>query len=225
MRPRRGRGGWVLGLGVAGVLAGLVLARRFPSAPAVRPNPRGFLDRCPYEARENLRQLGFAAAQGYAFPGYLQPGPSVSPVSERSVERGGALNLKPGPVVAHLYPFGNARFLRIAGTAMTTRLRVYVQFDRLELPDGSWLPICGAAASSLEDVYGIPTREGVVLPDVPVDPARVDAAPGSVVLNDPQFMAVLEPPDGEVRVDIRQVDPDAPPRLSFPGAAPAREGE
>jgi serine/threonine-protein kinase len=63
-------------------------------------------------------------------------------------------------------------------------------------------------------VYGIPTREGLVIPNVLVDPALVDHGPGSVVLNDPQFMTVVEPPNGEQRIfDIEQVDPEAKPDI------------
>ena len=198
-------------------LLGMTVARWFGCAtvPAVRPDPSGYLDKCPYEARENIRKLGFNTGLGYWFPTFLQPGPTVSSVSERLVERGAALNVKPGPIVANMYPYGDSRFLRIAGTAVTTRWRVYIQFDRIELPDGTWLPICGAAASTFEDIYGIPTREGVAFPDTRVDLAKVDHGPGSVVLNDPQFMTVIEPPDGEPRARIEQVDPDAKPELDF----------
>ncbi|ATB31406.1 serine/threonine protein kinase [Melittangium boletus] len=198
-------------------LLGVTVAQLFGCAtvPAVRPDPSGYLDKCPYEARENIRKLGFETGLGYWFPTYLQPGPTVSSVSHRLVEEGAALNVKPGPIAAHMYPYANDKFVRILGTAVTTRMRVYIEFDRLVLPDGTWLPICGAAASTFEDIYGIPTREGVEFPDTAVDPAKVDHSPGSVVLNDPQFMTVIEPPEGEQRARIEQVDPNEKPRIDF----------
>jgi serine/threonine-protein kinase len=115
-----------------------------------------------------------------------------------------------------MYPFEGegSRYLVIAGQAVTTRMRVYIEFDRVQLPDGSWLPFCGAAASTAEMVYGLLTREAFSFPDVLVDPALVDHGPGSVVLNDPQFMTAVEPPKGEQRrFDIEQVDPDAKPDI------------
>jgi serine/threonine protein kinase len=198
------------------VLLGVSLVQFMGCAtvPTVRPDPSGYLERCPPEARETPRKLGFMP--GYWYGTYIQPSPAVSSVSRRvPLTEGGALNVKPGPITAHVYPFDSMSYLVIAGQAVTTRMRVYIEFDRIQLPNGTWLPICGAAASTAEDVYGIPTRAGVVFPDALVDPALVDHGPGSVVLNGPQFMTVIEPPEGERHVDIEQVDPEAKPEIDL----------
>jgi serine/threonine-protein kinase len=78
---------------------------------------------------------------------------------------------------------------------MTLPHRVYMWFDRLHLPDGTSLPICGVALDGLQQ-YGIPTYEKFPIPGAKVDPARVDKSPGSVVLNDPRFEMVLQGPEG-----------------------------
>ncbi|ATB36542.1 hypothetical protein CYFUS_001957 [Cystobacter fuscus] len=185
------------------------------TAPTVRPDPSGYLKRCPPEAIETPQKLGFLP--DYMYDSYIQPGPSVSSVSRRKpLTEGGGLNVKPGPITAHMYPFEgeDSRYLVIAGQAVTTRMRVYIEFDRVQLPDGTWLPFCGAAVSTAEMVYGLLTREAFSFPNVLVDPALVDHGPGSVVLNDPQFMTAVEPPKGERRrFDIEQVDPEAKPDI------------
>ncbi|PTL83619.1 serine/threonine-protein kinase [Vitiosangium sp. GDMCC 1.1324] len=181
------------------------------TTPAVRPDPVGYLDRCPPEARATPKKLGLEAP--YVYNADLL---GVTLASAEPIEKGGSVNIKPGPIKARMFAnYEPEKTLILAGEVVaTTRMRVYVQFDRIQLPDGSWLPICGAAASVWEEVYGIPTREGVVYPNSIVDPAKVDHSPGSVVLNDVHLLAVFEPPPGEPRANIGLVDPEARPKIN-----------
>jgi serine/threonine-protein kinase len=95
------------------------------------------------------------------------------------------------------------RCLKITGEAVTTPNRVYMQFDRVYLPDGTSLPICGVAVDGVHE-YGIVTYARQRFLGARVDPARVDKSPGSVVLNDPRFETVLQGPKGYYmpRVDM-----------------------
>ena len=185
------------------------------TTPLVRPDPVGHLQRCSAEARVTPSKLGFhtTSPRPYLYASYIMEGTSAS--SQKSIEMGGPLNLKPGPIKVVVYPFGNGTFLNAEGVAVTTKMRVYIQFDRIQDFEGKWWPICGAAVSTAEDVYGIPTHEAVQWPDSPVDPAKVDHSPGSVVLNDPQFMTFIEPPEGARRAKVQVADPDAKADIEF----------
>jgi eukaryotic-like serine/threonine-protein kinase len=171
-------------LGVAVQLAGCATA-------PVRPDPIGYLAGCSPEARATPVKLGITPDEHGSF---LKTG---TPVSDESIADGGALNLRPGPVTASMLVEMNGKelYVRIAGEAVTMPHRVYIQFDRLHLPDGSSLPICGVAVDGLHQ-YGIATYAKFPIPGARVDPERVDKSPGSVVLNDPRFETVLQGPEG-----------------------------
>jgi len=194
----------VLGMAVA-QLVGCV------TTPTVRPDPVGYLASCSPEARATPKKLGLKPE--YLYPGYIRAGTPAS--SSLPIEEGGPLNLKPGPVIAIMTPYPEEKILLLSGEAVTTRMRVYIQFDRVQLPDGSWLPICGAAVSTWERVYGIPTREGIELPETPVEPAMVDHSAGSVLLNNPRFDVAIQPPRGEPEANVRLVDPEARPEINL----------
>jgi eukaryotic-like serine/threonine-protein kinase len=173
-------------------LLGAVTAQLAGCATApVRPDPIGYLAGCSPEARATPVKLGITPEEHGSF---LKTG---TPVSDESIEDGGALNLRPGPVTASMFVEmkGEKLYLRISGEAVTMPHRVYMQFDRLHLPDGTSLPICGVAVDDLHQ-YGIPTYAKLPMPGARVDPARVDPSPGSVVLNDPRFETVLQGPEG-----------------------------
>jgi len=199
------------------VLLGLTVAQSMgcATAPTVRPDPVSYLQRCPAEARTTPAKLGFhtTGPTPYLYGSYIRGGTSAS--SEIPIDQGGPLNLKAGPVSATVHPHNDRRPYLIEGIAVTTKMRVYIQFDRIQAPDGTWLPICGTAVSTAENVYGIPTREAVAFPGSPVDPAKVDHSPGTVVLNDSQFMTFIEPPEGARRAKIEVADPDAKVDLEF----------
>ncbi|MBM7119203.1 protein kinase domain-containing protein [Archangium primigenium] len=156
-----------------------------------RPDPEGYLARCSPEARATPAKLGLDPREN---PTFLDVG---TPASDLSVEDGGALNLKSGPVTATMYPKikGVELETQITGEAVTTPVRVYIQFNRLRLPDGTTLPICGVAVDAIHQ-YGIPTYAKVPFDGNVVDPALVDKTPGSVVLNVPRFETVLQGPEG-----------------------------
>ncbi len=96
---------------------------------------------------------------------------------------------------------------KITGEVVTTPNRVYIQFDRLYLSDGTTYPICGVAVDGKHQ-YGIPTYAKLPMHGAKVDPARVDKSPGSAVLNDPRFETVLQGPEGYYvpRVDLAPPD-------------------
>ncbi|WP_257451392.1 hypothetical protein [Archangium lipolyticum] len=169
----------------------------------VRPDPIGYLARCSPEARATPVKLGIKPDEQGSF---LETGTAVS---DESIEDGGALNLKPGPVTASMYVDmkGQELYLKITGEAVTTPHRVYMQFDRLYLPDGTSMPICGVAVDDLHQ-YGIATYAKFPIPGTKVDPARVDKSPGSVVLNDPRFETVLQGPEGYYVPRINLAPPD-----------------
>jgi serine/threonine-protein kinase len=169
----------------------------------VRPDPIGYLARCPPEARATPVKLGIKPDEHGSF---LETGTAAS---DESIEDGGSLNLKPGPVTASMFVDmqGQRLFLKITGEAVTTPTRVYMQFDRLHLPDGTSLPICGVAVDGLHQ-YGIVTWGRHAFPGGKVDPARVDKSPGSVVLNDPRFETVLQGPEGYYVPRINLAPPD-----------------
>nr|QKW93659.1 serine/threonine-protein kinase [Vitiosangium cumulatum] len=171
----------------------------------VRPDPIGYLASCPPEARATPVKLGIKPDEQGSF---IEP-ESGTPVSDESIEDGGALNLKPGPVTASMFVEmkGQQLYVKITGNAVTTPHRVYMQFDRLYLPDGTSYPICGVALDGLHQ-YGIPTYAKLPMHGAKVDPARVDTSPGSVVLNDPRFETVLQGPEGYYmpRVDLAPPD-------------------
>ena len=184
---------------VLGVTAQLVGCATAP----VRPDPIGYLARCSPEARATPVQLGLTPDEN---PSFLRSG---TPASERSIEDGGSLNLKPGPVTAVIVVEmkGQEVQMKVTGEAVTLPHRVYMQFDRLHLPDGSSLPICGVAVDGLHQ-YGIATYEKFPIPGAQVDPARVDKSPGSVVLADPRFETVLVGPEDYPvpRIDLAPPD-------------------
>ncbi|MFY0565262.1 serine/threonine protein kinase [Archangium lansingense] len=171
----------------------------------VRPDPIGYLASCSPEARATPVKLGIKPDEQGSF---IEP-ESGTPVSDESIEDGGALNLKPGPVTASMLVEMNGQelYLKIAGEAVTTPNRVYIQFDRLYLSDGSSHPICGVAVDGKHQ-YGIPTYAKLPMHGAKVDPARVDKSPGSAVLNDPRFETVLQGPEGYYvpRVDLAPPD-------------------
>jgi serine/threonine-protein kinase len=156
----------------------------------VRPDPIGYLARCSPEARATPVKLGFTPEEN---PSFFDSG---TPASDESIEDGGSLNLKPGPVTATVFfeMKGQEVAMRVTGEAMTMPHRVYIQFDRLHLPDGTSLPICGVAVDGLHQ-YGIATYGKFPIPGAKVDPAKVDKSPGSVVLNHPRFETVLVGPE------------------------------
>ena len=184
---------------VLGVTAQLVGCATMP----VRPDPIGYLARCSPEARATPVKLGLTPDEN---PSYLRSG---TPASEQSIEDGGSLNLKPGPVTAVILVEvkGQEVEMKVTGEAVTLPHRVYMQFDRLHLPDGSSLPICGVAVDDLHQ-YGIATYGKFPIPGSKVDPARVDPSPGSVVLNDPRFETVLVGPEDYPvpRIDLAPPD-------------------
>ncbi len=168
-----------------------------------RPDPIGYLARCSPEARATPVKLGIKPDEQGSF---LETGTAVS---DESIEEGGALNLKPGPVTASMLVElkGKEQYVKITGEAVTTPNRVYIQLDRLYLPDGTSHPICGVALDGKHQ-YGIPTYARLPMHGAKVDPARVDKSPGSVVLNDPRFETVLQGPEGYYmpRVDLAPPD-------------------
>jgi serine/threonine-protein kinase len=168
-----------------------------------RPDPIGYLARCSPEARATPVKLGLSPDEN---PSYLRSG---TPASEQSIEDGGSLNLKPGPVTAVILVElkGREVEMKVTGEAVTLPHRVYMQFDWLHLPDGSSLPICGVAVDGLHQ-YGIATYGKFPIPGSKVDPARVDQSPGSVVLNDPRFETVLVGPEDYPvpRIDLAPPD-------------------
>jgi serine/threonine protein kinase len=186
-------------------LFGLLGAAASPLAGCVtvpvQPDPAGYLAKCPPEARETPVKLGIKPDEQGSF---LRTG---TPVSDQPIEEGGTLSLKPGPVSALMCMEPDEgeelRCLKITGEAVTTPNRVYMQFDRVYLPEGTSLPICGVAVDGVHE-YGIVTYGRQPFHGARVDPARVDKSPGSVVLNDPRFETVLQGPKGYYmpRVDM-----------------------
>jgi serine/threonine-protein kinase len=169
----------------------------------VRPDPIGYLRGCSPEARATPVQLGLTPEEN---PSYFDSG---TPASDVSVYDGGSLNLKPGPVSATMYVEikGQEVETKITGEAVTTPHRVYIQFDRLQLLDGTSLPICGVAVDTLHQ-YGLPTYAKLPMRGAKVDPAKVDKSPGSVVLNHPRFETVLVGPEGYPVPPIKLAPPD-----------------
>lgn len=169
----------------------------------VRPDPIGYLAHCSPEARATPVELGIKPDEQATF---LDTG---TPASDVSILDGGSLNLKPGPVNATMYVDvkGKEVELKISGEAFTTPNRVYMQFDRVYLPDGSSRSICGVAVDGLHQ-YGTPTYAKLPIRGTKVDPARVDKSPGSVVLNDPRFETVLQGPEGYSMPRIDLAPPD-----------------
>jgi serine/threonine-protein kinase len=185
-------------------LLGTVAAQLAGCATApVRPDPIRYLSSCSPEARATPVTLGIKPDEQSAF---LKTG---TPASDSSIEDGGALNLKPGPVTADMLVMmkGQEQYLKITGEAVTTPNRVYIQFDRLYLPDGTSMPICGVAVDDLHQ-YGIPTYAKLPIEGNKVDPAMVDKSPGSVVLNDPTFETVLQGPKGYYVPRVNLAPPD-----------------
>jgi serine/threonine-protein kinase len=168
-----------------------------------QPDPASYLARCRPEAAATPVKLGFDSRENATF---LETG---TPASKDPIEEGGSMNVKPGPVMATMYAEvkGQEVETKITGEAVTTPNRVYMQFDRLYLPDGTSYPICGVAVDGKHQ-YGIPTYAKLPMHRVEVDPARVDKSPGSAVLNDPRFETVLQGPEGYYvpRVDLAPPD-------------------
>ncbi|WP_052519028.1 serine/threonine protein kinase [Archangium violaceum] len=171
----------------------------------VRPDPIGYLASCSPEARATPVKLGIKPDEQGSF---IEP-ESGTPVSDESIEDGGALNLKPGPITASMFVEMNGQelYLKITGEVVTTPQRVYIQFDRLYLSDGTMYPICGVALDGKHQ-YGIPTYAKFPMHGAKVDPARVDKSPGSVVLNDPRFETVLQGPEGYYVPRVSMAPPD-----------------
>ncbi|HEX8826374.1 MAG TPA: serine/threonine-protein kinase [Archangium sp.] len=183
---------------------GVVTAQLAGCATApVRPDPIGYLARCSPEARATPVKLGITPDEQGSF---LETG---TPASDQSIEDGGSLNLRPGPVTASMLVEmkGEELYVRISGEAVTMPHRVYMQFDKLHLPDGTSLPICGVAVDDLHQ-YGIPTYAKLPNTGGRVDPARVDKSPGSVVLIHPRFETVLQGPEGYPMPRVGWAPPD-----------------
>ncbi len=185
----------LLGVAVA-QLAGCVTV---PS----RPDPITYLASCSLESRATPVKLGFAPREN---PSFLKTG---TPASDDSIEEGGSINVKPGPVTASMFAEVKGQEMRvmISGQAMTLPHRLYMQFDQLHLPDGTSLPICGVAVDGLHQ-YGIPTYAKLPMRGARVDPVKVDTSPGSVVLNDPRFETVLQGPEGYPLPRVGWAPPD-----------------
>jgi eukaryotic-like serine/threonine-protein kinase len=168
-----------------------------------RPDPIVYLASCSPEARATPVKLGFAPQEN---PSFLETG---TPASDDSIEEGGSINVKPGPVTATMLAEVKGQEMRvmISGQATTLPHRLYMQFDQLLLPDGSSLPICGVAVDDLHE-YGIPTYAKLPMRGARVDPAKVDKSPGSVVLNDPRFETVLQGPEGYPLPRVGWAPPD-----------------
>ena len=171
----------------------------------VRPDPIGYLASCSPEARATPARLGIKPDEQASF---IEP-ESGTPVSDESIEDGGALNIKPGPVTASMFVEikGQEVETKITGEAVTMPNRVYIQFDRLYLSDGTSYPICGVAVDGKHQ-YGIPTYAKLPMHGAKVDPARVDKSPGSAVLNDPRFETVLQGPEGYYVPRVNLAPPD-----------------
>ncbi|KFA91787.1 hypothetical protein Q664_19510 [Archangium violaceum Cb vi76] len=186
------------------LLGGVALAQLAGCATTtVRPDPASYLARCPPEAADTPVKLGFDSEEN---PTFLKTG---TPASNDLIEEGGSLNVKPGPVMATMYAEvkGVEVKTKITGVAMTTPYRLYIQFDRMQLPDGTWWPICGVAVDDFTS-YGVPTWAKEPIDGSVVDPAKVDRSPGSVVLNDPRFETVLQYPKGHPMPRLTQAPPD-----------------
>lgn len=203
------------------VLSSMALAQFAGCAtlpPPVRPDPLGYLARCSTEARITPRTLGFQpylrrlGPNGYWYPTYLE---TVTPASPQSIVDGGPVNLRSGPILATMRPLVDGKegqeFI-VAGEAFVTPSRVYIELDRIQLPDGSWLPFCGVASAGGDKEssyqFGIPTYAAEPLAVTPLDPALVDSRPGSVVLNDPRFETFVQPADPRVRPSFLQMPPE-----------------
>jgi eukaryotic-like serine/threonine-protein kinase len=191
-----GWGGWALGalallLGAVGCWLWLASV---PEAEAPSDAER-FLALCPAEARATPGKLDLLAEEHVAF---LRPD-AGTPVTETPIARGGALNLKPGPVSADLFVVIRDREVAVTlfGLAKTSPQRVELLFDRLRLPDGREFPLC-AVATEGGRAYGLATwnaedDEGRALA---VRPELIDPSPDSVVLAQPRFEVVVQGPEG-----------------------------
>jgi serine/threonine-protein kinase len=170
-----------------------------------QPDPAGYLSRCLPEARATPVKLGIKSEEHGSF---LTPA-SGTPASDESIEDGGSLNIKPGPVSADMFVEMNGKelYVTIFGVAAMSPNRVHIQFDRLRTPDGAEFPICGVAVDGIHQ-YGIATWQKFAIPGGKVDVSRVDKSEGSVVLNDPRFETVLQGPEGYDVPHIRLAPPD-----------------
>ncbi|MFY0562524.1 protein kinase domain-containing protein [Archangium lansingense] len=168
-----------------------------------RPDPASYLARCPPEATATPVKLGFDSRENATF---LETG---TPASNDPIEEGGSMNVKPGPVTATMFAEvkGKEVETKITGRAVTTPNRLYIQFDQMQLPDGTWWPICGVAVDDFTS-YGVPTWAKEPIDGSVVDPAKVDRSPGSVVLNDPRFETVLQYPKGHPMPRLTTAPPD-----------------
>ncbi|OJT25669.1 hypothetical protein BO221_07375 [Archangium sp. Cb G35] len=169
----------------------------------VPPDSARYLAHCPPEATATPVKLSFDSLEN---PTFLETG---TPASKNPIEEGGSLNIKPGPVMATMFAVvkGKEVETKITGVAMTTPYRLYIQFDRMQLPDGTWWPICGVAVDDFTS-YGVPTWAKEPIDGSVVDPAKVDRSPGSVVLNDPRFETVLQYPKGHPMPRLTLAPPD-----------------
>jgi serine/threonine-protein kinase len=157
----------------------------------VRPDPIGYLDRCPAEARVTPVKLGIDPGEEY--PTFIESGLAPASNDPQHPTR----NVKPGPINATLVVEvkGVEQAYVVSGVALTTFKRVYIELDTLHLPDGSTLPICGVATDMLHQ-YGMPTYNFIPFEGARVDPERVDSSPGAVIINYPRFETVLQGPKG-----------------------------
>jgi serine/threonine-protein kinase len=182
--------------------------------PPARPDPLGYLARCSTEARITPRTLGFQpylrslGPDGYWYPTFLE---SVTPASSQSVEDGGPVNIRSGPILAIMRPLVHGKEgqeFTVTGEAFVTPSRVYIELNRIQLPDGSWLPFCGVASENMTNQFGLPTYAAEPLAVTPLDPALVDSRPGSAVLNEPRFETFVQPADPRVRPSFLRMPPE-----------------
>jgi serine/threonine-protein kinase len=183
--------------------------------PPVRPDPLDYLARCSTEARITPRTLGFQPYEdelgpdGYLYPTFFETG---TPASSQPISEGGPLNIRSGPILAAMRPLINGKedqdFI-VAGEAFVTPSRVYIEIDRIQLPDGSWLPLCGVAVEGIfnRNLFGVPTYAAEPTAVTPLDPALVDSRPGSAVLNHPRFETFVQPANPKVRPSFIRMPP------------------
>ncbi len=173
------------------------------TTPPVRPDPLGFLSRCSTEARITPRTLAFVPGElgpdDYWYPAFITSG---TPASAQSVDSGGPVNIRSGPFQAVMFALvrgeEEGHEYTVSGVAYVTPKRVYFEITRIQLADGSWLPLCGVGTDGPQREYGIATYKVKPVAPTPLDPALVDSHPDSAVLNDPRIDVFVQPADARV---------------------------
>jgi serine/threonine-protein kinase len=152
------------------------------SAP-VRPDMRGFLERCPPEALETAARLKLKRVVDLELATFTWAG----------VREADAVNVRTGPmegwmIVSPDESFENVAH-RVTGEAKVFPDRVYIQFDRIYLdekhptPGRVPTPICAVATDGWGQEFGVPTFAAKPNGGVVLDPAKVDRSPGATVIN------------------------------------------